>query len=48
MLDAEKVGFDQPGKELADMFYIQVGEGSDEVYLGVNDDEYEDTHIKLV
>jgi hypothetical protein len=48
MLDAEKVGFDQPGKELGDMFFIQVGEGSDEVYLGVNDDEYEDTHIKLV
>jgi hypothetical protein len=46
MLDAEKVGFDQPGKELGDMFSIQAG--NDEVYLGVNDDEYEDTHIKLV
>ena len=48
MLDAEKVGFDERGKELADMFFIQVGGGSNEVYLGINDDEYEDTHIKLV
>lgn len=46
MLDTQKVGFDEPGKELGDMFSIQAG--SDEVYLGVNDDEYEDTHIKLV
>lgn len=46
MFDTQKVGFDEAGKELGDMLFIQTG--SDEVYLGVNDDEYGNTHIKLV
>lgn len=46
LLEEEKERFDEPGEELGPMFSAQAG--SNEVYLGINDDEYEDTHIKLV
>lgn len=45
LLDKEKERFNEPGKELGPMFSINVG--GEEVYLGVDDDEYEDTHIFL-